>query len=187
MNEAVDDGKPLSFSRPNGAEKELAAFRNLSDIVARELLQLQYGPPSEDNEYVVFENETTLFDLSTTTLALDKGNETVSVRLFSDSAAIQKQFSPAQLRARDPKTGETMPDSPYLIQDRGGLQGMEESNPIVTRTRPTQKRSPSVLPTKVERRGRYGFAVEWGDGATIIYSMRCLARAAGGTLTDQKP
>ena len=187
MNEAVDDGKPLSLSRPKGAEKELAAFRNLSDIVARELLQLQYGSPAEISEHVFFENETTLFDLSTTTLAIDKGKEQFSVRLFSDSAAIQEHVLPAQLRSRDPKTGETMPNSPYLDQDRGGLQGMEESDPMVTRTKPSQKRSPSVVPTKVERRGRYGFAVEWGDGATIIYSMRCLARAAGGTLTDRKP
>lgn len=187
MNEAIEDGKPLSFYRPNGAEKELAAFRNLTDIVARELLLLQYGSPSEDNEYVVFENETALFNLSTTTLAIDKGRENVLVRLFSDSAAIQKHFSPAQLRARDPKTGETMPDSPYLNQDGGELQRMEETNPVVTLTKPTQKRSPSVKPTKVERRGRYGFAVEWADGATIIYSMRCLARAAGGILTDRKP
>ena len=186
MNEAVDDAKPLTYVRPKGSQKELSAFHELAVIVARELLHVQYGSPSDDQEYVVFENETTLFELSTTTLALDKGKERFGVRLFSDAGAVQKHVSPAKLRASDPRTGETIPNSPHLDQDGDELNSTE-NDPMVTRTRPTQKRSPSVLPTKVERRGRYGFAVEWGDGATIIYSMRCLAKVAGGTITELKP
>ena len=33
--------------------------------------------------------------------------------------------------------------------------------------------------TRVERKGRYGFAVEWGDGVTI-YSKKTAVRAAEG-------
>jgi len=187
MNDSVDNATPLTQSRPKEAGKLLDSFHDLSNIVARELLLLQYGAPSEDHEHVVFDNETNHFSLSTVTLAIDKAKDKFAVRLFSDTGAIQKNVSPAQLRSRDPKTGELIRDSPYLDQDGiGGEQHAEMSDPMVTRTRATRKRSPSVIPTKVERRGRYGFAVEWGDGATIIYSLKCLATAAGGEVTDSK-
>jgi len=194
MNDAIDNGTPLALTRPKGAEKELAAFHDLAAIVSRELLQLQYGAPTTDQEYVVFKSDeepdvaAVLFNLASVTLAIDKqAKDKFAVRLFSDSGAVQKLVAPAQLRARDPRTGDIMPDSPYLDQQDMHADDALEEHPMVTKTKQAtgKKRSPSVIPTKVERRGRYGFAVEWGDGATIIYSMRCLAKAAGGTLKKE--
>ena len=200
MTDAVDSGTPLTLARPEGAEKELLAFSDLAAIVSRELLQLQYGAPPTDGEgFVVFDESDSdgepgaVFGLATVILALDKKakGDKFAVRLVSDSGAIQKQVAPAQLRSRDPRTGEIMPDSPYLVdQEEGDSNETPGEHPLVTKTRVAaktgaNKRSPSVIPTKVERRGRYGFAVEWGDGATIIYSMRCLAKAAGGVVKEK--
>jgi hypothetical protein len=179
-NDANDGGIPLTIKRPKDGATELAAFRDLAAIVSRELLQLQYGSSAEGLEMVTFGVDQGQFEIATVTLSLDKtkGDEKFTVRLFSDSNAVQLPVSPAQLRSRDPKNGDRMPDSPFLDQREDASSQQE---PVVTVTK-TGKRSPSVIPTKVERRGRYGFAVEWADGATIIYSMRSLAKAAGGEL-----
>lgn len=179
-NDANDGGSPLTISRPKEAAKELAAFRDLAAIVSRELLQLQFGSSTEGQEMVTFEADRIEFDVATATLLLakTKGRENFTVRLVSDSQAVQLSVPPAQLRSRDPKTGDTMPDSPYLAEEASSLH-LDQVEKV---TRAPGKRSPSIIPTKVERRGRYGFAVEWADGSTIIYSMRSIARAAGGVL-----
>lgn len=39
---------------------------------------------------------------------------------------------------------------------------------------------PELFPARVEKKGIYGYSVEWADGATIIYSMISIAKAAGG-------
>ena len=179
-NDANDSGIPLTLSRPKEATRELLAYNLLSNIVAEELLRLQYGSPSNDEmaELVTFaatnNEEIYTFNVANVSLHLDKqkGNEKLIVRIFSDTNAVQMTISsPSDLRARDPKTGDIMTDSPYLAKVD------HSDNPVVVTV---TKRSPSVIPIKVERRGRYGYAVEWADGATIIYSMRCLAKAAGG-------
>ena len=46
----------------------------------------------------------------------------------------------------------------------------------------SQNLSPRLFPCKINRKGRYGYSVEWRDGATIIYSMISLAKAAGAKL-----
>lgn len=185
LNDANDDGIPLTMSRPNDAAKELDAYELLTDIVSKELLRVQYGSGFTDgvSEFVTFSTHPEkIFDAANVTLSLDRarGNETLTVRIFSDSDALQWHILPSQLRSRDPKTGDTILDSPFLIEDEPS-ELSSHSDPVVTRTQASKKkRSPGAIPTKVERRGRYGFAVEWGDGATIIYSMRSIARAAGG-------
>jgi hypothetical protein len=186
-NDANDSGIPLTLSRPKEAKKELLAYQLLSNIVSEELLRLQYGVSSNDEtaELVTFDavsdGETYTFDVANITLHLDKSNEKFMVRIFSETNAVQLTIpSPSDLRARDPRTGDVMTDSPYLPKVDHSNH-VDKSNPVVVVK--MTKRSPSIIPVKVERRGRYGFAVEWADGATIIYSMRCLAKAAGGKLT----
>jgi cellulose biosynthesis protein BcsQ len=187
LNDANDDGIPLTMSRPKGATKELSAYELLCDVVSKELLHVQYGSGFIDglSEFVAFNTHPDKsFDVSNVTLSLDraKGNETLTVRIFSESDAIQWHIAPSRLRSRDPKTGDSILNSPFLNDDDSKDQSLD-SDPVVTETKVAKKkRSPSVIPTKVERRGRYGFAVEWGDGATIIYSMRSIARAVGGIL-----
>ena len=180
-NTANDSGTPFCLERPSDAEKELAAFRTLAKVVSGELMKYQHGR-NDDRKFVALEANGDLFDLSAVTLSLDKSHgEAFIVRLFSDTGAVQKRLSPAKLRSRDPKTGETIADSPFL----SAAEGPEDdsmANPMVTVHKVKSKQSLSLLPTKVDRKGRYGFSVEWADGATIIYSSASIARAAGGTL-----
>jgi Mrp family chromosome partitioning ATPase len=192
-NDANDVGVPLTISRPNDATAELTAYKLLSDIVSEELLRLQYGSTSQSGNIVLvnFDSYSDInFDVANVSLSLDKtkGDEKLIVRIFSDSHAAQFYIStPSDLRSRDPKTGDVIADSPYLAINEN-LRNEETHNwspdHVVTITKTSGKRSPSAIPTRVERRGRYGFAVEWADGATIIYSMRSLAKAAGGKLKN---
>ena len=94
------------------------------------------------------------------------------VRLYSPSGALQRRVLAAQLRSRDPRTGDVIDDSPFLHE--GG------EKPVIHVHKSNERVSPSIDPNSVERKGRYGFAVKWGDGATIIYSKKSVARAAGG-------
>ena len=167
------------MERPENAEKELTAFGDLADIVSAELLKYQYGQREADNiGSVFFGNES--FDLSTVTLSKSPDGF-FTARMFSDSGAVQRRVSPAKLRSRDPKTGDEILDSPFLEEaSQDDNAGTEES--VVTIHKTGRKKSPSLIPTKVDRRGRYGFQVEWGDGATVIYSLASIARAAGGTI-----
>lgn len=181
-NAANDTGRPFCLERPDDAEKELAAFRTLAKVVSGELIKYQYGR-SDDRKFIAFEATGEVFDLSTVTLSLDKSRgEAFIVRLFSDTGAVQKRVSPAKLRSRDPKTGETLSDSPFLSEAEEKENPV--ANPMVSVHKVKAKQSPSLLPTKVDRKGRYGFSVEWADGATIIYSSASVARAAGGTLVE---
>lgn len=182
-NDANETGEPLTLVRPREAQKELVAFRHLANHVARELLLIQYGK-TDSQQFILLDDET--FDVATTVLSLDRGKneEKFSVRLFSDTGAVQKLLHPSSLRCRDPRTGDILEDSPFRASfEMASDDGREDEgdDPTIIKTKAsTGKRSPSIIPTKVERRGRYGFAVEWADGATIIYSMICIAKAAGG-------
>lgn len=186
-NDANEQGNPLTISRPAEADIELTAYRELADTVSRELLLLQFGSgQTEGTEFVAFNDTDEKFDLSSVVLSLSrvKSDEQVTVRLVSGTGAIQKHIAASDLRCRDPKTGDLIPDSPF--RNKGGGSTGTASDDAVTVTkvtaRPKGKRSPSVIPRKVERKGRYGFAVQWDDGATIIYSLLCIARAAGAQL-----
>lgn len=41
-----------------------------------------------------------------------------------------------------------------------------------------------MFPCKIEKKGQYGYSVEFADYATIIYLMFSLAKAAGGILLE---
>jgi hypothetical protein len=170
-SEANDKGQPLVLSRPEGAEQELVAYTDLARIVSGELLKTFYGT-TESSESVKFRDSVEEFAVASLDLSLDKTTKEFVVRLYSPAGALQKRVLAAQLRARDPRTGEVIDDSPFL--ERLGEQ------PAIHVHKSTDKLSPSLDPNRVERKGRYGFAVQWADGATIIYSKKSVARAAGG-------
>jgi hypothetical protein len=181
-NTANDEGVPFCLQRPESAQQELSAFEALGDILTGELMKYQYGQrEGDDFGMVAFGQGEEPFDLSTVTMTKSADGAVLNVRLFSDTGATQKRVSPARLRSRDPKTGEEIPDSPFLEEANSSDTSLH-SDSAVTVHKTGGKKSPSLIPTKVARRGRYGFAVEWADGATIIYSMFSIARAAGGTL-----
>ena len=181
-NDATESAAPLCLTRPANAAEDLGLYEQLARTVSRELLRVHYGE-TESQHYITFPDEhlDDTFAVATLQLNLEKTTSPASIllRLFSESGAIQKRIHPAALRSRDPKTGDIIEDSPFRDQIE------EASDHIVAvhhlgASGTTKKISPSLSPIKVQRKGRYGFAVEWSDGATIIYSKASLARAAGG-------
>lgn len=181
-NDSIDEGIPFCLQRRVGAEPELKAFKNLSNTLSQGLLNLQYRK-SHNAEFgqVSFSDVEGPFDVSTMSLELTSSG-VFSVCLLSDTGAIQKRITPVALRTRDPKSGEIIPDSPFLrFTDEESQEGTAPETTVIVQKN-KGKRSPSLIPTKVEKKGKYGYAVEWGDGATIIYSKAAIATAAGGVV-----
>jgi hypothetical protein len=174
-NDANDAGEPLCLMRSEAAHVELSAFSTLAKNVSKELLKLQYGR-SDNPEVVTFGTDSQTYDVSTIQLSLDKKStgDGLMVRLFSDSGATQERIMGADLRSRDPKTGVKLESSPFKDE-----VASSNKDPMVTESR-AAKMSPSLKPKKVEKKGRYGYAVHWDDGAIIIYSVLSIAKAAGG-------
>lgn len=180
MNEGNENGEPIMLESPpsNATSPEREAFSSLADHVSRALLLAHYGNPDAEQLKARFEGEPTIFSLESLTLRLLPGTdkkERLIVRVVSNEGASQTSFAPWRLRSRDPSTGETIADSPFLEKEATKVEINHSSSA-------PSKPSPSLMPVKVERRGRYGYAVEWADGATIIYSMRCIAKAAHATI-----
>jgi len=171
--DSTDSGIPLTMSRCKGAEPVLSAFSKLADAVSSGIMRYQYHENNGNRELVTFENENQWFPIASLVLSMSK--DWLSVRLISDEGAITRKIATASLRSRDPKTGDYIPDSPFL-EDVTNEDKLSNSAALSSK----RPRSPSITAKKVKRKGRYGFAVEWGDGATVIYSLRCIAQAAGG-------
>ena len=178
-NDANDSGEPLCIARPKGASKELLAFEQLAKQVSLELLKIQYDSIAGE-EFVSFETAEGDFDTSTVRLSLDKGKHgAFLVRLYSSSGAIQKQVSPAFLRSRDPRSGEVIKDSPFLKDLEDEMTNEQNTGMVEVHSSKTKKTNPSLKPSRVTKKGRYGYSVQWEDGATIIYSKMSIAMAAG--------
>lgn len=170
MNDANDSGMPLCLNRPGNGLIELAAFEHLATLVSRELFLLPYR--NKEKLLISFEGKDVLFDLSTLHLSLDQAQSLV-VRIFSDTSALQLKLSPSELRRRDPKTGEILESEDFQVGDASG----SEQSPIIQKSTSRQRR---LHTESVEKKGKYGFSVMWGDGDKLIYSSLCVAKAAGG-------
>ncbi|GAX24389.1 hypothetical protein FisN_4Lh521 [Fistulifera solaris] len=169
-NSSIDNSVPFCLSRGQESKLELEAFGQLADTVTEFLLKFQYGQRDEIVGKVHFGSAKESFDLSTATMELGR-DERFVVRFYSESGATQKQISPPDLRARDPKNGNVLRTiSP------------EPTNTDVKIHQSNAKVSPSNQPKRVLKQGIYGFRVEWADGATIIYSTAAIATASGGTV-----
>ena len=177
-NDSNDNGSPLCVNRPDDAKDELWAFEQLARVVSKELFLLRYRV-SEQLGLINIDGVD--FEVEGIGCSIDKGKDTFIVRLFSDSGAKQVRIPPTQLRGRDPKNGEFLSNH---VNSGDQSQHTKPGDDMVTVYKATQtkkdqtKKDPSFIPTSIEQKGRYGFAVEWGDGATIIYSMQTIARAA---------
>jgi hypothetical protein len=164
--------------RPVGAEEELGVLEELAKAIAKELLLIQHGRLATEGggvstpHKVRFQGSSDDFDVASTYLAEDNEKEGFSARFFSETGAVQIEISGAELRSRNPKTGDKLDDT-----------ASEQSKPSDGIVQHYSAKKARLFPAKVERKGRYGYAVEYADGATIIYSMFCIARAAGGTPT----
>ena len=184
--EANDTARPLSCYRPANASRELAAFGDLAKVVSGELMRVQFGSSVEEKgSYVVFEGHDSPFRTDSLALAVDpkRGPEYMVARFFSDEGGAQRVLRGSSLRSRDPKTGDAIVGSPFGGGDETAGSGSSGRDGVIV-TKSSAKVNPSVVPSKVERKGRYGFAVQWNDGATIIYSSLSIARAAGGVAPE---
>jgi hypothetical protein len=149
-NDANDQGLPLTLARPHNAEDELGAFQNLAEMVSRELLISRYQSPES---FVRIDGVN--WELASLTCTIESGNNAFMVRLYSETGATQVRIPAIHIRRRDPKSGE-----------------------IVSSDSDDANASPKIRPTRVEKKGKYGFTVEWADGATLIYSLEAIAKAA---------
>jgi Mrp family chromosome partitioning ATPase len=170
-NDANDSGSPLSLARPSEAVEELAVLERIATELSREMLLTQHGKSDvrADNSQphkVVFSNSSAddEFDVASTHLTVTE--EGFLARFFSDKGAMQIPIPAENLRVRHPKTGEILEE--------------EEASGMVQKSR-------RLLPAKLDPKGRYGYSVEWADGATIIYSMLSIAKAGGATTPASAP
>ncbi len=213
-NEATVDGIPLCLSRPEEASEELSAFSQLSHAVASDLFLLQHGktPLSESGASSSSSESTVrldgqLFDVASLHMSVENAQEIFTIRLFSDSGAVQADIPGSKLRTWHPKLGV-----PMDMEADEGNNGNEDSDGqtikvdvTVTKTNAQtrteqsntstsgggcggghhshshDRSEPTLFPCRIEKKGRYGYSVEWADGATIIYSMYSLAKAAEGS------
>ena len=180
-NDANDGGSPLCLDRPEGASEVLSVFTSLAQAVAKELLLVQYNRSlsrdtgdadltmqqqhHQEHRVTFPKNSNVFFDVASTYLAVNKEQHGFVARFFSEQGAIELSIEGSDLRSRDPKTGTIVV-----------VAFVETSNGMVEH----HVSPPRLFPAKVERKGRYGYAVEYADGATIIYSMFAIAKAAGG-------
>lgn len=182
-NNSNETGSPLCLTRPDEARLELETFRKLSTDVASKILLLQHSQSKEgDNEgiqNVTVTLEDTTFNVVNLQMAVENESEAFSIRFFSELEAIEVKVPGQKLRSWHPQLGEEMQDE----QDKGSTdnQSSDGSRCGSSRAHSAQPFGKARLfPCKVEKKGRYGYSVEWADGATIIYSMLSLAKAAGG-------
>jgi len=169
-NESNDNGIPLALARPGDAAEELSAIECLAVAVSRELLIAQHGLHSAESSregssptHRVFFPETNSddeFDIASTHVTLSEDG--FRARFYSDKGAMQITIPPAVLRFTHPKTGEKI----ERVENDAMVQQSASDN--------------QLLPAVLEAKGRYGYSVQWKDGATIIYSMLSIAKAAGG-------
>eukprot|EP00521_Asterionellopsis_glacialis_P009171 CAMPEP_0195286222 /NCGR_PEP_ID=MMETSP0707-20130614/3757_1 /TAXON_ID=33640 /ORGANISM="Asterionellopsis glacialis, Strain CCMP134" /LENGTH=527 /DNA_ID=CAMNT_0040345829 /DNA_START=39 /DNA_END=1618 /DNA_ORIENTATION=- len=177
-NEANDSGAPICLARPDDAKEELLVFEQLANAVSKELLLIQNGVSSEhigglgSPHTVTFHGEAEEFDVATTHMSVDSEKEAFIVRLFSEKGATQVSVLGEDLRFRHPKTGEKM-DQQSNKQDSKTTEGVSLAESMVDHHKHDSQSTqlPTLFPVKVDKKGRYGYSIEWADGATIIYSM----------------
>lgn len=190
-NGSNDSGTPLCLERPCEGQVELVQFERLARNVSEELLLLQHGKSKRrdtgaegglSDAVVTFDNGgDQQFDVASLFMAVDSEGEAFSVRLFSGEGAWQGSIRGDDLRSVDPKTGEKMATESAGYEVVGKGCGSSVVDDVVTHHKGQEMNiKPELFPARVEKKGIYGYSVEWADGATIIYSMISIAKAAGG-------
>uniref|UniRef100_A0A7S2R3J3 Gamma-butyrobetaine hydroxylase-like N-terminal domain-containing protein n=1 Tax=Eucampia antarctica TaxID=49252 RepID=A0A7S2R3J3_9STRA len=184
-NTSNDEGSPLCCSRPADAASEIFVFSKLAKTVATELILLRNGKGDMEKQATVVtlvdESHKNRYDVASLQLVLNKEGKTFTVRLFSESGATQLSINGEDLRLRHPKTGEML-ENEDISTDIENATCSSSSNQIIVQQH--QHKQPKFIPMKVDKKGRYGYEIEFSDGATIIYSMLSIAIAAGGKVKE---
>ena len=206
-----ESGKPFCCDEPNGSsEEEWAVLSKLADAVSADLLLLQHNmmPASMQGQQensstamvvAIDEVEDSAFDVPFTQLDIDNSHKRFTVRLFCNEGGLQKIIGGADLRSRNPKTGE-VEDDPSSDSGEGNGKTVQHgcgggshssdrgsSRPSITvhhhssDCADNSEEKDNLFPAKISKKGKYGYEVECrADGATIIYSLLAIAKAAGG-------
>jgi len=175
-NDANDSGTPLCLSRPSVASVELSLFEQLSKSVANDLLLLQHGRSAQiskenDQTFITLDDGLTVYDVASLQLSVDSKDETFITRLFSDNGASQTPIPGHKLRSWHPKIGEPIENTNEVNDEYKEKTGCGSHSVDVVNSK--------LFPCKIEKKGIYGYSIEWHDGSIIIYSMISLAKAAG--------
>jgi len=150
VSSANDKGVPVSLS--GSPVEEAQAYDRLADVLSARLFALDTSEAAKPKANPATE------PLSTTTagprnfsLAFDANRAAFVVRKFLEDGASEKLIDPIVLRASNPKTGELM-DAKRMALEGEALLNVRS----------------------VEAKGGYGYAVTWGNGGTIIYSLAAI-------------
>ena len=171
VSSANDSGDPLSLksflsltegdnSEDYSEESEEAkAYTALAGILTRKLFErdslkhsLEYGQdmePSSSAAGILFDGRPLKVENLSLKFDADRG---IILRIFEAESATETLIDPNLLFRANPKTGELMRKKP-----------------------PTTKQ---LRIRSVDRKGSYGYAITWGNGATVIYTMQVIVGLA---------
>jgi hypothetical protein len=156
------------------------------------------------NNGATFKGSDAVFEVASAFLKANDKSKTFTVRVFSnEGVATQLDIAAQILRMAHPKTGSPMdakkddisktvgPASTSNLGASGGGCGSGGGGGVHIHHHshepaPPAPTMPRLFPVTLERKGQFGYSVEWADGATIIYSMASLVKAAGGKLVKMK-
>jgi hypothetical protein len=137
------------------------------------------------------------FDVPFTQLDIDNSHKRFTVRLFCNEGGYQKIITGKDLRSRNPKTGEIDDELSSSSSGEGNKvrqqgcgggknsRGESSDASIVVHHHSSHcddvpDEEDTLFPARISKKGKYGYEVEWADGAAIIYSLLAIAKAAGG-------
>ena len=183
VNDGNDTGTPLCLSRPREAATELDIFNKLATDVASKLLKLQFereGTHVGNETKCLIDLDGDVFDAASIQVSANNSKQEFVVRFFSESHAIEKSLSGDKLRLWHPKLGTPLADdnvdNVVVTKSSSSSHGCSSSS---------HSSSPTLFPCTLEKKGRYGYSIEWADGATVIYSMSSLAASVGGKIVSK--
>jgi len=109
-------------------------------------------------------------DMDSLSLRFDK-NRGLLLRVFAEDGAYERLVDAEALLDSNPKTGESMGGKNKNVKPAGKLDGWERSVCQSSNTLSDLLRSAPTV-NSIDRKGSYGYAVTWSNGATFIYSMK---------------
>ncbi|KAL3790339.1 hypothetical protein ACHAW5_000496 [Stephanodiscus triporus] len=189
VHESNESGTPLCCNGAPGGlyDSTTDVFKDLADAILTDLLILRHrGNPSSTDRAT-----------TTSVVTIDEagGSNSLMCRGWC-----QNIVAGINLRCRDPRTGEEEEEAggptPDYDRARGGtndaggrrmrrwrrLGRIIVHGPASCLPRRRTKRGceeDGMFPTRVTRKGNYGYEVKWGNGTKIIYSLLAIAKGSG--------
>eukprot|EP00984_Skeletonema_dohrnii_P031858 scaffold24916_cov75-Skeletonema_dohrnii-CCMP3373.AAC.1 len=187
-----ESGKPFCCDELNGnSEEEWAVFSKLADAVSADLLLLQHNMMPASMKGQQGNSSTAMV------VTIDESQEIHRAFILYNEGGYQKIIGGDDLRSRNPKVEDNSSsnsgegDGKVVQHGCGGGSHSHSSDsgssqPSITvhhhssTCADNSDKKDNLFPAKISKKGKYGCEVEWADGATIIYSLLAIAKAAGG-------